>query len=394
MININEVDQKIGIKAWVPSVEEIEKEALQQIKNVSRLPFVFKHIAIMPDVHFGIGATIGSVIPNRGAICPASVGVDVCCGVMAVKLDVNPDFVTSKSNLIRDSIERSVPVGFERNKILSSSVENWDGWEDFRNVSQPKKSLEIIAKHQLGSLGGGNHFIELCLDQDNSIWVMLHSGSRNIGKTLAEYHIDKAKGDMKAFFIDLPDPDLAYFVESKPEFFEYIKDLNWLSRYAFANRAEMMERILQNISFYIGDGSRMRRLMEINCHHNYVSLENHFGQNLYITRKGAISAKKDEYGIIPGSMGTRSYIVKGLGNRDSFNSCSHGAGRRMSRNTARKTFTKEDLMRQTQGVNCRKDDGVIDEIPGAYKDIDKVMENQKDLVTIIATLKQFMCIKG
>lgn len=387
-------DQKIPIKIWLPNIAEIEEQALQQIKNTARLPFVFKHIAIMPDVHYGKGATIGSVIATKGAICPAAVGVDICCGMMAVKLDINREVIRDKIDIIRQSIERSVPVGFQSNKTITKTVEEWSGWEQFKNVSKTKKSLENIAKAQLGSLGGGNHFIELCEDQDNNIWVMLHSGSRNIGKTLAEYHIDKAKEDMKAFFIDLPDPDLAYFVESKSEFHEYVKDLEWLSSYAFANRSEMMCRILKDISFSIGDGSTLKKIMEVNCHHNYVSRENHFGQNVLITRKGAVRAREEDYGIIPGSMGTKSYIVKGKGNLQSFCSCSHGAGRRMSRSEARRQFTTEDLFYQTLGVECRKDKEVIDEIPGAYKDIDMVMQNQADLVEVIATLKQFMCIKG
>jgi len=390
---IEDKSQGILIKAWTDP-ESIETEALEQLKNVARLPFVFKHIAVMPDVHYGKGATIGSVIATKNAICPAAVGVDICCGMMAVKISTPYHIIGDNIKIIRHSIERSIPVGFDMNQIILPSVENWQGWETFKNVSKTKKSLENKAKSQLGSLGGGNHFIELCTDEFNNVWIMLHSGSRGIGHTLAEYHIEKAKDDMKAFFIDLPDPDLAYFERGRPGFEEYIADLEWLSSYAFANRQEMMSRIIKDIQYAVGEDNPIERLFEVNCHHNYVAIENHFNENVLVTRKGAVRARPEDYGIIPGSMGTKSYIVKGKGNPDSFCSCSHGAGRKMSRNQARKIFTKDDLILQTEGVECRKDNGVLDEIPGAYKDIDEVMEHQKDLVEIIATLKQFMCIKG
>jgi len=381
--------EKKPIKIWT---QDIEDEALQQLKNVANLPFIFKHISAMPDVHFGRGATIGSVIATQGAIIPSAVGVDIGCGMMAVKTNLNHEIVREKIKEIRHSIERSVPVGHNGNKELSDSVLDWSGW----NVRERyKDSMIKKSMAQMGSLGGGNHFIEICLDKENNVWIMLHSGSRNVGKTLAEIHIDKAKGIMKNYFIDLPDPDLAYLAQGTKEFDLYIQDLLWAQSYAFNNRIEMMNRIIKDLSFAVyGENGKCERLFEVNCHHNYSEIENHFGHNIWVTRKGAIRAREGEYGIIPGSMGTRSYIVQGLGNVDSFNSCSHGAGRRMSRTKARANFNVSDLEKQTDGVECRKDEGVLDEIPGAYKDIDKVMEEQMDLVLVVAELKQIMCIKG
>lgn len=379
----------VPVKIWSNDVEE---EAIKQLQNTARLPFVFKHVAAMPDVHFGIGATVGSVIATKGAICPAAVGVDIGCGMMAAKIPIETAKVLDKLPVLRHSIERSIPVGHNGNSKILPEVEQWHGW----GMYPPVKDRDIFQKaySQMGSLGGGNHFIEVCLDKENSVWVMLHSGSRSVGNKLAQRHIYKAKGIMKQMFIGLPDPDLAYFAEGTKEFEEYIYDVKWCQDYAYHNRREMMRRVLKDFAYTFNDGIKIKPTMEVNCHHNYLEREHHFGENVIVTRKGAVLARKGHLGIIPGSMGTRSYIVRGLGNPESFDSCSHGAGRRMSRKKARETFTVEDLAKQTEGVECRKDIGVLDEIPGAYKDIDTVMANQSDLVEVVAELKQVLCIKG
>lgn len=389
-------EARVPVKIWSANPEP---EAVQQLINTANLPFVFKHVAAMPDVHFGMGATVGSVIATDKAICPAAVGVDIGCGMMAVKTDFDLKTAQDKIKEIRHSIERSVPVGFNSNQIITDTVDNWIGWKHEEGIPERVAydvgGLADKARKQLGSLGGGNHFIELCSDTDGFMWVVLHSGSRNVGKMIADHHINIAKAHMKQMFISLPDPDLAYFAQGTKEFKEYVSDVEWAQKYAFKNREEMMWRILKDLNHAIGDKDTIRDIhLQVNCHHNYLARENHFGSNVIVTRKGAVRARVGDLGIIPGSMGTRSYIVEGLGNPESFHSCSHGAGRRMSRTKARKTFTVKDLEDQTQGVECRKDDGVLDEIPGAYKDIDEVMKNQSDLVKIVATLKQFMCIKG
>lgn len=372
---------RVPVKIWA---DEIEPQALVQLKNTASLPFVFKHVAAMPDVHLGIGATVGSVIATKGAICPACVGVDIGCGMMAVKTNLDHRIVQDKIKEIRHSIERSVPVGFDQNKHISSQVMSWSGWKDRDATSEETGK----AMKQMGSLGGGNHFIEVCLDAENAVLVMLHSGSRGIGNLLARKHIDTAKGLMKKFLIELPDPDLAYLPQETTEFDSYIKDLQWAQEYAMQNRIEMMSRVIKDLSFEIfGEDGRVERSTEINCHHNYVAWENHYGQNVMVTRKGAVRARSGDMGIIPGSMGAKSFIVRGLGNSESFHSCSHGAGRKMSRTQAKKRFTLADLAAQTRGVECRRDDGILDEIP-------IVMANQSDLVEIVAHLKQIMCVKG
>lgn len=381
---------RVPVKIW-SDIESVESAAIDQLTNVASLPFVFKHVAAMPDVHLGKGATVGSVIATEGAICPAAVGVDIGCGMMAVKTPLKAELVLEKVKEIRHSIERSVPVGRYGNRSQSDSVLGWAGWIDFPKT---KESLMARAIEQLGSLGGGNHFIEVCLDTENAVWVMLHSGSRNIGKSLAEIHIDKAKDTMRKLFIELPDPDLAYFALQTEECQVYLRDLAWCQEYAAQNRREMMSRVLKDLAYACNDGQPFERLLEVNCHHNYVAWESHYGRNVLVTRKGAVRARKDDLGIIPGSMGSRSYVVRGLGNDESFHSCSHGAGRRMSRSAAKRNFTLADLESQTAGVDCRKDEGVLDEIPGAYKDIDAVMANQSDLVEVVATLKQVLCVKG
>lgn len=393
-------NQKVPVQLWA-DLKEVEISALDQLKNMASLPFVFKHVAAMPDVHLGKGATVGSVIATKGAVVPAAVGVDIGCGMMAVKLNERPELILNKVKDIRHSIERSIPLGHESNRSLSKTAENWEGWKRWNDLFavkvHPRNERELLkrAMSQLGSLGGGNHFIELCTDTEGQIWVMLHSGSRNIGKSLAEMHIAEAKDEMRFLSIALPDPDLAYYVEGTKQYEQYMFDLQWAQEYAFANRIEMMNRALKDISHAIGfKGAPLKTEISVNCHHNYATKENHYGENVLVTRKGAVRAGAGEYGIIPGSMGTKSYIVQGLGNPESFMSCSHGAGRRMSRSEAKRRFTMKDLEKQTEGVECRKDQGVLDEIPAAYKDIDSVMENQKDLVRVVAQLKQFMCIKG
>lgn len=381
---------KVPVKIW-SDLKDVESSALDQLTNIANLPFVFKHVAAMPDVHLGVGATIGSVVATKGAVCPAAVGVDIGCGMIANKLAIPANRVTDKLKELRHSIERSIPVGFEYNRKITNSVSKWSGW-NYLNDNHP--SMFKKATEQLGSLGGGNHFIEICLDTKNNIWVMLHSGSRNSGKVLAEKHIDNAKLLMKQMFIHLTDPNLAYLSEGTEAFSKYIEDVTWAQSYAFQNREEMMSRVMREISYLCNNQQPIPIITSVNCHHNYLEKENHFGSNVIVTRKGAVRARKEDWGIIPGSMGTKSYIVKGKGNPDSFCSCSHGAGRRMSRGEAKRRFTIEDVAVQTKGVECRKDDGVIDEIPGAYKDIDTVMENQSDLVEIVAELKQILCIKG
>ena len=392
--------QNVPVKVW-SELSTVEPEAVKQLTNIASLPFVFKHVAAMPDVHLGTGATVGSVIATKGAVIPAAVGVDIGCGMMAAQIKVPLNELKEKVSAIRTAIEAVVPVGFSDNKHISSRVANWEGWQRWDNLHASKyrkvneSELKSKAMKQAGTLGGGNHFIELCEDTRGNAWVMLHSGSRGIGNNLASLHIDNAKDAMKKMFISLPDKDLAYYVENTPEYDTYMYDLSWAQDYAMFNREEMMDKVLTVISSALGlEQKHPEVITSINCHHNYATKENHYGENVLVTRKGAVRARQGDFGIIPGSMGTRSYIVKGKGNSESFCSCSHGAGRRMSRTKAKETFTVDDLIQQTQGVECRKDVGVLDELPSAYKNIDVVMENQKDLVEIVAELKQFMCIKG
>jgi tRNA-splicing ligase RtcB len=348
-------------------------------------------VAVMPDVHFGIGATVGSVVATKGAVCPAAVGVDIGCGMIAAKLyGVRVEDLCDLHEL-RQRIQRSVPVGFDGNHELTAEVEGWKGWAHFDRLAQ-RHSLEK-ARQQLGSLGGGNHFIEVCGDTNGEAWIMLHSGSRGIGNKIAQGHIESARDLMKRLFIALPDPDLAYFAMGTPEFKAYMADLLWAQDYALENREEMLRRVLRDVRFHLGRET-LEVEAKVNCHHNFAVMEHHYGENVLVTRKGAVRAQAGDLGIIPGSMGTRSFIVRGLGNPESFNSCSHGAGRRMSRAKARKTFTREDLVAQTAGVECRKDEAVIDEIPGAYKPIEDVIGNQSDLVEVVAELKQVLCVKG
>ena len=377
---------------------EIEPAARLQLVNVSKLPIVHHHVAAMPDVHLGIGATVGSVIPTLKAIIPAAVGVDIGCGMMAARLSLTGnDFSERELKKVFSQIERDVPVGFNQHddartqaakpfkKNLSHILEKHPG-------IQKRVGKHSNWAHQMGTLGGGNHFIELCLDEDNRAWVMLHSGSRGIGNAIGTYFIELAKKDFQKNSFHLPDADLAYFPEGAEHFDDYVEAVGWAQDYAAANRAEMMELVLDALHRHLPSFDVTGAA--VNCHHNYVERETHFGEQVWLTRKGAIRAGAGDLGIIPGSMGARSYIVRGKGAAESFHSCAHGAGRKMSRNAAQKAFSLEDLRTQTEGVVCRKDKGVLDEIPGAYKNIDEVMANQSDLVEVVHTLKQVLCVKG
>jgi len=377
---------KVDVLAWADP-GQIESVALDQLRNIAKLPWVFHHVAAMADVHYGKGATVGSVIAMKGAVSPAAVGVDIGCGMAAVRTSLAAKDLPDSLGGLRSEIERAIPVGFEQHKRAVQS--DPELWRDFQELTPAVRDLETKARHQLGTLGGGNHFLELCLDTEDRVWLMLHSGSRNIGKTLAEIHIGRAK--KLAHNQGLPDRDLAVFLAGTREMQEYRRDLFWAQRYARANR-EAMLRLYQDVLQRFRPGVRFADA--VHCHHNYVAEEVHFGEELLVTRKGAIRAGKGELGIIPGSMGTRSYVVRGLGNPDSFESASHGAGRRMSRGEAKRRYTVKDLREQTQGVECRKDGGVLDEIPAAYKDIGQVMEQQRDLVTVVAELRQVLCVKG
>ncbi|MBV8031851.1 MAG: RtcB family protein [Betaproteobacteria bacterium] len=377
---------------------EIEPQAREQLVNISRLPIVHHHVAAMPDVHLGIGATVGSVIPTVKAIIPAAVGVDIGCGMMAARLSLTGnDLDESSLKRVFSEIERRVPVGFNQHRdARSAAVKPFQ--EGLKSILDKHPSVERrIGKHsswahQMGTLGGGNHFIELCLDESSRAWVMLHSGSRGIGNAIGSYFIELAKKDASRNNLHLPDADLAYFREGAQHFDDYVEAVGWAQDYAAANRHEMMDEVLEALHRHLPPFEVTGAA--VNCHHNYVERERHFGETVWLTRKGAIRAGKGELGIIPGSMGARSYIVRGKGNAESFHSCAHGAGRKMSRNAAKKCFSVEDLKRQTQGVICRVDAGVLDEIPGAYKDIDTVMANQSDLVEVVHTLKQVLCVKG
>lgn len=409
MYVINEEGSR-PIKAWT---HDIEESALKQTKNLARMPFISGHgLALMPDCHAGIGSTVGTVIATEKAIIPAAVGVDIGCGMSAIRTSLTASDLPDSLKELRNQIERDVPTGMndhrgalivEANRIemcsdLQMSAPLYRALAHvFRKDSDDESGIETQvykkAAPQVGTLGGGNHFIELCLDEEQRVWVMLHSGSRGIGNMIGRAFIGLAQRDMERYFITLPDKDLAYLPEGSAHYEEYVAVVDWAQQYAFLNRKVMMQSVLAAmkrripVEFTLEDEG-------IACHHNYIAKESHFGKNLWITRKGAIRAREGDLGIIPGSMGQKSYIVCGKGHLESYCSCSHGAGRRMSRTQARNTFTKEDLEAQTQGVECRKDGGVIDEIPGAYKDIDEVMANQADLVSIKHTLKQVLCVKG
>lgn len=390
------------VKIWT---DEIEVEALQQAKNIARLPFIASNgVALMPDAHAGKGSTVGSVIATEKAIIPAAVGVDIGCGMNAVRLSLKASDLPESLSAIRAQIERDVPLGAGGRH--QDEAQQWHIW-NHRMVSPPMSVAKVFggrnsfaadkavekAAPQLGTLGSGNHFIELCLDENQDVWIMLHSGSRGIGNMIGTYFIERAKRRMEQYFIHLPDGDLAYLPEDSDDFKDYMEAVGWAQNYALENRRVMMETVIAAMRRHIPIEFTITQ-EAINCHHNYVERENHFGRNMWVTRKGAIRARAGDLGIIPGSMGQRSYIVRGKGNAESYCSCSHGAGRKMSRAEARRRFSLSDLVAQTQGVECRKDDAVLDEIPGAYKDIDTVMANQADLVEVVHILKQVMCVKG
>lgn len=395
-----------NVQGWTEGVE-VDHQALSQIRNIAGLPIVAGHVAVMPDVHLGKGATVGSVIPTRGAIIPAAVGVDIGCGMCAVRTDLKAADLPESLAAVRAAIENLVPVGFSMHdkevnptheaahgRVLKQRMDALFARFETLAILQVLRTLDArkIWK-QIGTLGGGNHFIELCLDEVGAVWVMLHSGSRNIGKTIGEAAIGMAREAAVKAGVALPDRDLAWLNEGTLEFHQYVEALQWAQDYAALNRDLMLFRVMRALRESLGReiGSTKEA---INCHHNYATVEEHFGAKVWITRKGAVSAREGQLGIIPGSMGTRSYIVRGKGNPLAYCSCSHGAGRRHSRGMARRLFDLDALAAQTAGVECRKDAGVLDEIPGAYKDIDAVMAAQADLVSVEHTLKQVMCVKG
>ena len=389
-----------GFKPVKIFTRDLDNTALTQLKNLSQLNIIHSHIAAMPDVHAGIGATVGSVIPTVNAIIPAAVGVDIGCGMMAVQLSIRSSQLPDNLRAMREAIERAVPVGLSAHKTVSIRESACKKITPQVNLLFEKHpALLKMMKHpqqtwvkQMGTLGSGNHFIEICIDESKQVWVMLHSGSRGIGNAIGRFFIQQAKKDMSSHIHNLPDKDLAYFREGSSHFQDYINAVHFAQEYARLNREQMMALVLRAIQPFLP--GFITQAEAINCHHNYVSREFHYGADVIVTRKGAINAELGRLGIIPGSMGAKSFIVRGKGNAESFCSCSHGAGRVMSRSAAKKIFRRQDLIDQTRGVECRKDSRVIDEIPGAYKDIDRVMENQTDLVEVVHTLKQVVCIKG
>jgi tRNA-splicing ligase RtcB len=395
----------VPVKAWVRGVE-LADNARAQLRNTASLPIVHKWVAAMPDVHWGLGATVGSVVPTLGAIIPAAVGVDIGCGMMAVQTSLTASDLPDDLGGLRSCIERAVPHGRSHHggsrdigSFDKPPARNEDAWKRLRPGYE-----RIIAKHpkldrgrhieHLGTLGTGNHFIELCLDEDQGVWIMLHSGSRGVGNRIGQHFISLAQKDMKKHIANLPDKDLAYFEEGAEHFDDYVFAVEWAQQYARKNRELMMQAILESLSKSRDLPRFQAEKMAVNCHHNYVTREVHYGEECFVTRKGAVRAGAGDLGIIPGSMGARSYIVRGLGNPESFHSCSHGAGRVMSRNEAKRRFSVDDHIKATEGIECRKDKDVIDETPMAYKSIDAVMEAQKDLVEVVHTLKQVVCVKG
>lgn len=398
------VEGGVPIKMWTRGVP-VDDKARDQLKRTAQMPFIFKHVAAMPDVHVGVGATVGSVIPTKGAIIPAAVGVDIGCGMMAARTSLMAHDLPDNLEGVRAAIERAVPHG----RTVNRSKRDKGAWGD-----PPPAIVEawamlaerfalIVAKYpklakanslvHLGTLGTGNHFIELCLDQDARVWLMLHSGSRGVGNAIGSFFIELAKEDMRKWFINLPDEDLAYFPEGTDHFDDYVEAVGWAQDFAALNRRMMMTNVIAAVRSVITKPFEAE-MEAVNCHHNYVTRENHFGKDVLVTRKGAVRASKGILGIIPGSMGAKSFIVRGLGNPESFDSCSHGAGRIMSRTEAKRVVTLDEHIADTAGVECRKDADVIDETPRAYKPIEAVMAAQADLVEIVHTLKQVVCVKG
>jgi tRNA-splicing ligase RtcB len=392
----------VPLKMWTRGVP-IEPEAKRQLTNAARLPIVFKHVAAMPDVHFGIGATVGSVIPTIKAIIPAAVGVDIGCGMMACKTTLRAEDLPDNLAPLRAAIERAVPHGRAPGnrdpgawqKPPGSVDTAWAQLEpEFKGICRSYPKLEKTNHHKhLGTLGSGNHFIEVCLDEAGAVWFMLHSGSRGVGNAIGTMFIELAKKDAMRHQVNLPDRDLAYFEEGSRYFGDYVRAVSWAQKYAAMNREVMMRRVIEAAKTVLHKNFQSH-IEAVNCHHNYVQREQHFGEDVFVTRKGAVSAKAGQLGIIPGSMGARSFIVRGKGNPESFESCSHGAGRVMSRGDAKRSFTLADHRAATEGVECRKDKDVLDETPAAYKDIDAVMAAQADLVDVVHTLKQVVCVKG
>lgn len=385
------------VKTWTQGVL-FEDEARNQLRKMADLPFIHKWVAAMPDVHAGLGTTVGSVIPTKGAVIPAAVGVDIGCGMMAQKLSLKASDLPDSLFGVRHQIERDVPVGMDCHSktVPQEANEAWAQLEaGYKRIREKHPKIRDAKTYrQLGTLGGGNHFIEMCIDENQDVWLMLHSGSRGVGNSIGRYFIELAKKEMEKWFIHLPNQDLAYLSEGSQYFNDYVEAVFWAQNYARVNREVMLARILHGLH-------RLKDLppftvleRAVNCHHNYVELEHHFDANVYVTRKGAVRARIGDLGIIPGSMGAKSFIVRGLGNPDSFCSCSHGAGRKMSRTKARELISLEEHKRATAEVECKKDMSVIDESPGAYKDIDSVMDAQSDLVEIVHTLKQVVCVKG
>ncbi|MBS7597997.1 MULTISPECIES: RtcB family protein [Pseudomonas] len=401
-MNILEVAGGKPIKLWTDGVP-VDEGAREQLLNTAKMPFIFKHLAVMPDVHLGKGSTIGSVIPTLGAIIPAAVGVDIGCGMIAARTSLTASDLPDNLHGLRTAIEKAVPHGKTFGRRDQGA---WDSvpaladhaWHDlaarFKAITDKYPKLEKTNNRQhLGTLGGGNHFIEVCLDEANCVWLMLHSGSRGVGNAIGNLFIELAQADMRQHIANLPDRNLAYFEEGSRHFADYVEAVEWAQDFARQNRALMMHAVIAATRKVIGKPFEAN-LEAVNCHHNYVQRERHFGHDVLITRKGAVSAQKGELGIIPGSMGAKSFIVRGLGNEESFCSCSHGAGRVMSRTRAKQAFTVEDQQRATAHVECRKDKDVIDEIPMAYKDIDAVMQAQRELVEVVHTLRQVVCVKG
>ncbi len=396
----------VPIKMWTDGVP-VEDAALAQLRNVAALPFIFKHVAVMPDVHLGIGATVGSVVPTQGAVIPAAVGVDIGCGMDAVRTSLRASDLPDDLGAARSAIERAVPHGRtehggkgDRGAWGEPPLEVIEAWVALGNDTRYARLIEHHPKidrnasplYHLGTLGTGNHFVEVCLDEEDRVWLMLHSGSRGIGNRIGTYFIGRARAEMDSWYVRLADPDLAYLPQGSPLFGDYMAGVSWAQEYAAENRRLMVRHALEALAESVAPP--LERELLVSCHHNYVAYERHFGRNVLITRKGAVDASAGRLGIIPGAMGQRSYIVSGRGDRESFNSCSHGAGRAMSRGEARRRFTTADLAAQTAGVECRKDADVVDEIPSAYKRLDDVMAAQTDLVEVVHTLRAVLTVKG
>ena len=381
--------------SWVPE-DQLEPQTREQASQLAQMPFIFKHVALMPDCHLGKGATVGSCIPTQGAIIPAAVGVDIGCGMIAVQTPLSRTDLPEDLSPIREAIEQAVPLsaGHYNDRITDTAAPRVKRLEEMARETSSLAQYDQIDPNwtrQMGSLGSGNHFIEVTLDEQDRVWTFLHSGSRGIGNRLAQWHIRKALALCTQWFVNLPNPDLAYLPEDTPEFDHYLQDLQWAQEFALLNRAEMTDRVLAVLQAHAGNFQEEQR---IECHHNFTQREHHFHRDILVSRKGAIQARKGQLGLIPGSMGTRSYVVRGRGNKASFNTAPHGAGRRLSRSQARKSFTMQDFDHDMRGIEARRSHHFLDELPGAYKDIDTVMDQSKDLVEVIHTFRQIVNVKG